>query len=84
MSVDETQRVDFVSLDPATNEVVLTISDHLDWSDVGEHLLLLQAKLNSYIALVEGGGVDSAIPEREGSGRSNRPQGQVPAASGLY
>jgi hypothetical protein len=44
--------VDFVSTDPATGEVVLTISDHLAWEGT-EHLQLLQEKLNTYLAFIE-------------------------------
>lgn len=29
-------------------ELVMLISDHLDWSNEGEHLLALQDKINAY------------------------------------
>lgn len=56
MSIEQTDVVDFISVDEAANEVVLTISDHLDWEgDIKEHLLLLQEKINSYLRFIESG-----------------------------
>lgn len=50
MSVDQTEVVDFVHLDPTFDEVLLSISDQLGRDeDEGEHLLLLQEKLNTYL-----------------------------------
>ena len=54
MSVENTTAVDFVSIDK-TGDVVLTISDHLDWSDEHKHLALLQEKINTYCTYVETG-----------------------------
>jgi hypothetical protein len=55
MSVDEPNLIDVLSFDPATRERVLTISDHLDWTDSIGHQEILRRKLNSYLALVESG-----------------------------
>ena len=49
MSVDQPDVVDFITIDNATGDVVLSISDHLPWHGVDEHLLQLQAKLNHYL-----------------------------------
>src|SRR5437868_4393947 len=54
MTVEQSDVIDIVSIDPA-GCVVLTISDHLDWSDTASHLLILQTKLNRYLAFVESG-----------------------------
>lgn len=35
--------------------MVLTISDHLDWSNSEKHQNILQAKFNKYLAFVESG-----------------------------
>ena len=43
MSVLDSDVVDAISINDA-DEVVLTISDHLNWKDEHEHLLLLQEK----------------------------------------
>ena len=55
MSVCEADRIDFVATRADSPVVKLVISDHLDWADCGEHCLLLQEKLNTYIAFIESG-----------------------------
>lgn len=66
MTINQTGVVDFISIEPAGN-VKLTISDHLEWEeDTGEHLLLLQEKLNSYLAFVESGEILKTYPKAEG------------------
>ena len=67
MSIEQTNVVDFISTDRWTGDVVLTISDHLDWSDTTAHQLLLQAKLNCYLAFVESGELMQSYPRANGS-----------------
>jgi hypothetical protein len=55
MSVEQTDVVDIVSIERETGNVILTISDHLDWSDSVAHQSILQKKLNIYLAFVESG-----------------------------
>src|ERR1022692_1380713 len=62
MSIDQPDVVDIVSVDRMTGQVVLTISDHLDWSDSTAHQLLLQSKLNRYLAFVERGEILQSCP----------------------
>ena len=50
MSVEWGSVADFVSLDQITGEVVLTLSDHLEWGS-DQHLLLLQQRLTHTSAL---------------------------------
>jgi Family of unknown function (DUF6572) len=45
MSVEQTDVVDIVSIERETGNVILTISDHLDWSDSLAHQRILQKKL---------------------------------------
>ncbi len=52
--VNEFDRIDFVSLNGA-GEVVLTISDHLEWNDENEHILTLQEKINRYLGFIQCG-----------------------------
>jgi len=52
MAVDDPNVVDGLGTDKVTGETVLTISDHLDWSDEHAHLEALQAKLNAYLEFV--------------------------------
>ena len=44
MSVEETDAVDVISVDKQTGEVILTVSDHLEWSDNLKHQIVLQGK----------------------------------------
>ncbi len=67
MSIDQTDKIDFVTIEYQTGDVLLSISDHLSWDhDEGEHLLMLQAKLNTYLAFVEGGQMYQEVPETIG------------------
>ena len=61
MSVDQLDKVDFIS---TTNEgnVELTISDHLEWDDKNEHLLILQNKINAYLNFIESGQIFEEYP----------------------
>jgi hypothetical protein len=45
MSVEDVDEVDVVSVDKKSGHVVLTISDHLDWSDTIKHQTILQKSL---------------------------------------
>jgi hypothetical protein len=62
MAVDEPSTIDIMSVDP-TGALVLTISDHLDWSDSLAHERVLQEKLNSYLAFIESGQILEHHPE---------------------
>lgn len=63
MSIDQTNVVDAIGVDNATGDVVLTISDHLEWTGSdNEHLLLLQEKLNTYLSFVESGEILETYP----------------------
>jgi hypothetical protein len=67
MSVDETNKIDFVSLAKDNSRVLLSITDHLDWKvGEGEHLLLLQEKLNTYLHFIESGKLVEAFPWASG------------------
>ncbi|MGI8772162.1 MAG: DUF6572 domain-containing protein, partial [Acidobacteriaceae bacterium] len=63
MSVDHADVIDIVSIDKAAGEVVLTISDHLDWSNTVEHQTALQKKFNSYLAFTESGEILQQYPD---------------------
>jgi hypothetical protein len=66
VSVDRADVIDVVSIDKSSSEVILTISDHLDWSDSSEHQRTLQAKFNAYLAFVESGEVFQRYPSARG------------------
>ena len=45
---------------------MLTISEHLDWTDSDAHQLLLQTKLNRYLAFIESGEIFQSYPAVKG------------------
>jgi hypothetical protein len=67
MAIDQTTIVDSIGIDPGSGEVLLTISDHLDWTgEVKEHMFLLQEKVNTYLRFIESGEVYRKYPKSEG------------------
>ena len=67
MSIDQTDVVDFVNIDRVSGRTLLTISDHLDWDEnEGEHLLMLQEKLNAYLRFIESGEMEERFPQTRG------------------
>jgi hypothetical protein len=66
MSVEQEDVVDAIGVDKISDDVMLTISDHLDWSNINSHLLLLQAKLNAYINFVDSGELVEQYPNAIG------------------
>jgi hypothetical protein len=69
MTVDKENEVDFIALDDQDNEVQLIIMDHLPWDDPkleGEHLMMLQQKLNRYLAFIESGELYRKSPDAKG------------------
>jgi hypothetical protein len=66
MSVTEPKTVDVIGIDHASGDVVLTISDHLDWEDVTDHLLQLQEKVNTYLVFIESGEMLESYPKSAG------------------
>ena len=61
MAVTDNRVIDIVSIDKEGN-TVLTISDHLDWSNTHDHLVLLQDKMNGYLAFIESGEIYDSYP----------------------
>lgn len=64
MTVEQTSVVDIAYIDRETAIVHLGITDHLQWD--GEHLLVLQEKINCYLSFVESGEIFVTLPEAEG------------------
>jgi hypothetical protein len=62
VSIEQLDVIEIVSTDRISGHVVLTISDHLDWSDSTAHQLLLQTKLNRYLSFVESGEIVEEYP----------------------
>jgi hypothetical protein len=69
MSVDQADTIDFATIDKVSGDLWLTISDHLPWHDnEGNHLVLLQNKLNAYLRFIESGEVFKKVPDAKGRG----------------
>jgi hypothetical protein len=67
MSIDQTDVVDSISRDPGTDEIYLTISDHLPWAeDAKMHMFLLQEKVNTYLRFIESGEIYERYPAAKG------------------
>jgi hypothetical protein len=68
MTVEDFDKIDFATVGrESKSEVCLVVSDHLDWDkQEGDHLLILQNKLNSYLAFIETGQVYADLPKAAG------------------
>ena len=67
MAIDEPDKIDILFKDN-DGHAVLVIADHLDWEefDEGDHLELLQEKINNYLTFVDSGQLSQARPEWKG------------------
>src|SRR5574344_2904069 len=64
MSVLDSDKLDGVAPNASNQiELIMLITDHLDWSDEGEHLFALQAKLNAYVHFWEDKQYVSVYPQ---------------------
>ncbi len=67
MSIEQTKVIDFIGTDNKTGNINLGVSDHLDWKDPkNEHLLILQEKINTYLAFIESGQLYEEYPSAKG------------------
>ncbi len=67
MTIEQTGTVDIVTVDHDSGDLLLTVSDHLPWDEgEGQHLLLLQEKLNAYLRFIESGELVKSIPDASG------------------
>ncbi len=79
MSIEQTDVVDSIGVQQESGEVFLTITDHLDWQDGNkDHLLLLQEKVNTYLAFVESGELLETYPDAKDRGVVINIVGQYP------
>jgi hypothetical protein len=63
MTIEQENVIDLIGLNEEENYISLIISDHLEWDDKNEKLLLLQGKVNSYLSYIESGQVYETHPE---------------------
>jgi len=55
MTISDTDCIDIIATRSGSPEVRLVIADHLDWAHVNDHALLLQEKVDAYLAFIESG-----------------------------
>lgn len=65
MSIEQTDVIDLITSDKDDGHITLIISDGLEWG-ADEHLLKLQAKLNSYLAFIQSGDLLRKYPVAKG------------------
>lgn len=54
LNIEKTDSIDGIGVDPTDKtKLIITLMDGMDWTNELEHLLLLQEKMNNYIAYVE-------------------------------
>ncbi|MBK7685679.1 MAG: hypothetical protein IPJ25_06405 [Rhodocyclaceae bacterium] len=66
MSIEDAQVIDIISSAPDGSFTTLTATDHLDWGS-REHLMMLQEKLNAYLAFIESGEIFDSYPKAKGT-----------------
>ncbi len=66
MSVEQPKVIDFIGVDKTSGEAILTITDHLDWNNSGDHQVVLQDKINWYLAFIESGEIFESYPDSKG------------------
>jgi len=66
MTVEEHDSIDMVAHNPERDEALLVMVEHREWSDRGELLPDLQAKLNTYLAYATEGQLAKDFPALSG------------------
>ncbi|RDI38383.1 DUF6572 domain-containing protein [Falsibacillus pallidus] len=66
MSIEDKDKIDSIGINKETGIVTLALTDHLDWSNEYEHLVLLQDKINLYVSFLESGEVYESYPQAKG------------------
>jgi len=60
--LDQTTVVDFIGLDDKTNKCKLAITDHHNWENELNHLVLFQEKINAYLSFIDSGEIYQSYP----------------------
>jgi hypothetical protein len=69
VSIEDSKVIDAIGIETTTGKVVLTISDHLDWTSDTEHLDRLRDKINTYVRFIESGEINASYPDAIGRPR---------------
>ena len=67
MTIEQTNKIDFISTLGNGSGVELTISDHLEWDEKNEKFLMIQEKLNTYLEFIESGQIYEEYPNAKGN-----------------
>ena len=65
MSILENVLIDGMGIRDDEKELVFMVTDHLEWKNEGEHLFLLQDKLNAYLAYIEAREFQDVYPKQD-------------------
>lgn len=63
MTIENFETIDGVGISKESGEVVLQISDHLEWEDSAIHFNLIEKKIGSYLNFIQGGQLFEVVPE---------------------
>jgi hypothetical protein len=66
VAIGDPNTLDALGLEPGTDNVLLVITDDMDWSDPVAHLNALQQKIGAYIAFIQSGQIAKSMPEAAG------------------
>lgn len=53
LNIEKTSVLDGIAFDEKNSKLILLLSDGMDWTNEYNHLILLQEKINHYIAYIE-------------------------------
>jgi hypothetical protein len=65
MSVVDENTLDGIGISKEGENLILLITDHLDWTNEYEHLILLQNKINAYINFLETEQYKEVYPKKQ-------------------
>ncbi|MBB4823291.1 hypothetical protein HNO89_000511 [Sporosarcina luteola] len=65
MTVLEVDQIDGMGKSQEGRQLLFLISDHLDWEQEGEHLLVLQEKINAYLTFIESAQYAEHYPDEQ-------------------
>jgi hypothetical protein len=66
MSIEDTDVVDAIGVENTSGKLVMTIEDHLDWSEERAHMRVLGDKVNAYLRAIQSGDLVRSYPDAEG------------------
>lgn len=78
MTITEADVIDVISFENATGDLVLTVSDHLDWRRPQKHIEALEQKLNAYLEYLESADAEPLLERAKGHAVVIRVVGKFP------